>query len=140
MKAHWDTWYTEEHIKNLSTRGIEMVRLPIGDWTLDPYGPYVGCMDGAKEKIDWFLDTAHKYNISVLIDVHGAIGSQNGGMSSGYTGYVEWLSETNYTHWNHPKADWLGDWNLTTQKYDNINWKHLDWSLDQMEGLLKLYG
>lgn len=34
MRAHWDTWYTEEHIKNLSSRGVDMVRLPIGDWTL----------------------------------------------------------------------------------------------------------
>ena len=47
MQAHWSTWYTEEHIANLSTRGVDMVRLPIGDWTLNPYGPYVGCMDGA---------------------------------------------------------------------------------------------
>jgi len=28
-----------------------MVRLPVGDWTLKPYGPYVGCMDGAADKI-----------------------------------------------------------------------------------------
>jgi aryl-phospho-beta-D-glucosidase BglC (GH1 family) len=27
-------------------------------------------MDGAKEKIGWVLDTAAKYNIKVLIDVH----------------------------------------------------------------------
>ena len=46
------------------------MRLPIGDWNLKPYGPYVGCMDGAKEKIKWFLDTAHEFDIKVLIDVH----------------------------------------------------------------------
>jgi glucan 1,3-beta-glucosidase len=22
MRAHWDTWYTEEHIKNISDRGV----------------------------------------------------------------------------------------------------------------------
>jgi glucan 1,3-beta-glucosidase len=47
MREHWDTWYTEEHIKNLSDRGVEMVRLPIGDWTFDQYGPYEGCMNGS---------------------------------------------------------------------------------------------
>jgi len=47
MRAHWENWYTEDHIANLSTRGVSIVRLPIGDWTLAPYGPYVGCMDGA---------------------------------------------------------------------------------------------
>ena len=51
MRAHWDTWYTEQHIKDLSERAVEVVRLPIGDWTLDPYGPYVGCMDGAEDYI-----------------------------------------------------------------------------------------
>lgn len=56
MRAHWDAWYTEDHIKKLSERGVEMVRLPIGDWTLDPYGPYIGCMDGAEDKITWFFD------------------------------------------------------------------------------------
>jgi len=40
----------------LQARGVEWVRLPIGDWTIVPYGPYVGCMDGAKNKIDWMFD------------------------------------------------------------------------------------
>lgn len=57
MRAHWDTFYTEKDIKDLADRGVKMVRLPIGDWTLNPYGPYVGCMDGAAEKIDWMFDT-----------------------------------------------------------------------------------
>jgi len=70
MRDHWDTWYTEEHIKNLSDRGVEMVRLPIGDWTLDPYGPYVGCMNGSAEKIDWMLDTCEKHGIQVWLEVH----------------------------------------------------------------------
>ena len=70
MRAHWDSWMTEDYIKALSNRKVEIVRLPIGDWTLNPYGPYVGCMDGAAEKIEWFLDTAGKYNIKVLIDFH----------------------------------------------------------------------
>jgi len=52
-----------------------MVRLPIGDWTLDPYGPYIGCMDGAKEKIDWFFDTCAKYGLKIWLDVHALKGS-----------------------------------------------------------------
>jgi glucan 1,3-beta-glucosidase len=47
MRAHWDSWVTEDHLKALSEREVEIVRLPIGDWTLNQYGPYVGCMDGA---------------------------------------------------------------------------------------------
>lgn len=72
MRAHWDAWYTEQNIKDLADRAVKRVRLPIGDWTLDPYGPYVGCMNGAAEKIDWMMDTCHKYGIKVLLDVHTA--------------------------------------------------------------------
>ena len=75
MRDHWDTWYTEDHIKNLSDRGVEMVRLPIGDWTLEPYGPYVGCMDGAADKITWMLDTCEKHGIDVWLEIHALDGS-----------------------------------------------------------------
>ena len=47
MTAHWNSWYTEDTIANLSARGVKRVRLPIGDWTINQYGPYRGCMDGA---------------------------------------------------------------------------------------------
>lgn len=70
MRAHWDAWYNESSISDLAARGVEIIRLPVGDWTLDPYGPYKGCMDGAAEKIDWFYDTCAKYNIKILMDVH----------------------------------------------------------------------
>ena len=51
------------------------MRLPIGDWTVKPYGPYIGCMDGAKDEIKWLLDMCHKYEIKVLLDVHAVKGS-----------------------------------------------------------------
>lgn len=33
MRAHWDSWLTEDYIKALADRKVEIVRLPIGDWT-----------------------------------------------------------------------------------------------------------
>ena len=50
MKRHWNTFYTEEDIKYLSLRGVKRISLPIGDWTIKPYGPYVGCMDGSEQQ------------------------------------------------------------------------------------------
>lgn len=35
MRAHWDSWLTEDHIKGLAERDVQIVRLPIGDWTLN---------------------------------------------------------------------------------------------------------
>ena len=83
MRAHWDNFYTEDHIKAFAARDVNMIRLPVGDWTLEPYGPYVGCMDGAEDKIQWMLDTCAKYNISVFMDVHAWRESQNGLDNSG---------------------------------------------------------
>eukprot|EP00352_Strombidinopsis_acuminata_P007712 CAMPEP_0176364906 /NCGR_PEP_ID=MMETSP0126-20121128/20106_1 /TAXON_ID=141414 ORGANISM="Strombidinopsis acuminatum, Strain SPMC142" /NCGR_SAMPLE_ID=MMETSP0126 /ASSEMBLY_ACC=CAM_ASM_000229 /LENGTH=122 /DNA_ID=CAMNT_0017721711 /DNA_START=26 /DNA_END=394 /DNA_ORIENTATION=+ len=51
LKAHWDAWLTEDHFQQLQDREVELLRLPIGDWTLKPYGPYEGCTDGAADKI-----------------------------------------------------------------------------------------
>ena len=99
MRAHWDDWYTEDHIKALADREIEVIRLPIGDWTLNQYGPYVGCMDGADEKITWFYDTCAKYGIKVLMDVHAMKDSQNGYDNSGKASDVVWNAEgTEFTH------------------------------------------
>ena len=75
MRAHWAAWLTEDYMKALAAREVEVVRVPIGDWTFKQYGPYVGCMDGAKEAIDEMMGWAYKYNIKVLIDVHAQIDS-----------------------------------------------------------------
>jgi glucan 1,3-beta-glucosidase len=91
MRSHWDNWVTEAHIKGLADREVEVVRLPIGDWTTTPYGPYIGCMDGAAEKIEWFLDTAAKYGLKVLLDVHALKDSQNGFDNSGQALDLEWV-------------------------------------------------
>ena len=75
LREHWEKWVTEDLIKDLADREVEVVRLPIGDWTLKQYGPYVGCTDGADEYIQWALDTCETYGIKVLLDVHAVKGS-----------------------------------------------------------------
>lgn len=88
-----------------------MVRLPIGDWSLEPYGPYVGCMDGTKEKIDWMFDICAKYGIKILLDVHAVKDSQNGFDNSGMTSTVIWTDSSHYSHWPQSAANWMGPWN-----------------------------
>jgi glucan 1,3-beta-glucosidase len=75
MQAHWSTFLDEQYIEELAKRKVERVRLPIGDWSINPYGPYVGCVDGSAEWIDKMMDWCAKRNISVLIDVHTEIGT-----------------------------------------------------------------
>lgn len=35
MRGHWDNWFNEEWMDKLVERGVERVRLPVGDWTIN---------------------------------------------------------------------------------------------------------
>lgn len=117
-----------------------MVRLPIGDWTLEPYGPYVGCMDGAMAKIDWMMDTCHKYNISVWMEIHAMKDSQNGFDNSGRATQLNWINETHYVHWPTRSSFWLGHWNLTTGAYDQLYPENVKRSIRISIDILKKWG
>lgn len=118
LRAHWDTWYTEQDIKDLADREVEIVRLPVGDWTLDPYGPYIGCMDGSVDYVQWFLDMAAKYNLKVLMDVHTAKGSQNGFDNSGMTRKLIWDDDGyHFHHWSVTFFGWSVEQDEITKAY-----------------------
>jgi glucan 1,3-beta-glucosidase len=140
MRAHFDSWITEDHIASLASRKVEMLRLPIGDWTLEPYGPYVGCMRGAKEKVDWLYDTCAKYGIKVLLDVHAMKGSQNGFDNSGMTNHVKWSDDQHFSHWPDSVGEWQGEWDSDAQQYSYLSHDNMNWSLKQAEGFLKRWG
>jgi glucan 1,3-beta-glucosidase len=85
LEKHWDTWITEDDFAWLQKTGINTVRIPIGYWTLG--SQY--CQGTAFEQVasvyehSWprllrAIDWAAKYKIGVLVDLHGAVGSQNG--------------------------------------------------------------
>lgn len=141
MRAHWENWYDNYTIGNLSIRGVEMVRLPIGDWTLKPYGPYVGCMDGAEDYIQKMFDWCAQNGIKILLDVHAMKGSQNGFDNSGQAKNVIWdEGGFNFSHWPNEQAGWLGPWNPAEGKVDHIDFGHVQWGLDVAEGLLQRWG
>ena len=138
MRAHWDAWVTEQHIADLAAREVELLRLPIGDWNIQSYAPYTGCMDGADEKIQWLLDTAAKYNLKVLLDVHGVKGSQNGFDNSGMANRVEWLDDTHFDHRSHVWGEWMGTWN--GHSYDSIVQENIDWAVNTVDMIVDRWG
>jgi len=145
LREHWDKWITEDHFVQMAARDVEIVRLPLGDWTLKPYGPYVGCTEGAKDKITWLLDTAEKYNIKVLLDVHGVKGSQNGYDNSGISNYTTWTDENNFNHWDHALGEWMGTYDETEGgnnclDYQNPNMDNINFAKDTIQGLLDTWG
>ena len=81
LRKHWDTWATFGDFQKIASAGFNLVRIPIGFWAYDNAGtPYV---KGAAEYIDAAIDWARGTGLKVLIDLHGAPGSQNGFDNSG---------------------------------------------------------
>ena len=89
LKNHWDTWITEDDFTQISNNGLNHVRIPIGYWAIAPLDgePYVqGQLDVLDKAIGW----ARNANLKVLLDLHGAPGSQNGFDNSGRRGDINW--------------------------------------------------
>lgn len=60
MRRHWQTWLREVDIAAIAATGATHVRIPVGDWQYVPYGPYIGCMDGANDELDRALALCQK--------------------------------------------------------------------------------
>ena len=86
LKQHHDTFITEADFKWLATHGIEAVRLPIGYWLFGDVAPFQKTVQYVDKAFAW----AQKYKLRVLLDLHAAIGSQNGAMHSGKWGDILW--------------------------------------------------
>ncbi|EST06233.1 Glycoside hydrolase, family 5 [Kalmanozyma brasiliensis GHG001] len=103
MEEHWDTWITEDDFAQLAKIGINTVRLPIGYWSAGPYFTHHSPFEryGEVYELSWryvarAINWAAKYDIGVLVDLHGAYGSQNGQPHSGLdSGKIEWYEPFN---------------------------------------------
>jgi glucan 1,3-beta-glucosidase len=83
LKPHWDSWASFADFQKIASSGFNLVRIPIGYWAYDTFGaPYV---KGAAPYLDAAIDWARKTQppLKVIIDLHGAPGSQNGYDNSG---------------------------------------------------------
>lgn len=86
LKAHRDTFITEDDFKRISSLGLNAVRLPVSHGIFGHYKPFVESVEYVENALDW----AEKYELKVLLDLHTAPGSQNGEMHSGKAGDIHW--------------------------------------------------
>lgn len=97
LKAHWETWITEEDIIKIKNYGFNAVRLPIGYWAFArlPNDPYVF---GQEEYLQKTIVWCRIHGLKMWIDLHGIPGSQNGFDNSGRRDVYEWMQagEQNY--------------------------------------------
>ncbi|KAG9018285.1 exo-1,3-beta-glucanase [Tulasnella sp. 427] len=92
LESHWDTWITEDDFAAIAQAGLNHVRIPMPFWSVPTTNtstwPY---LTGSWPRLLRAVSLASKYDISVIIDIHGAPGSQNGYDNSGQRlGYPQW--------------------------------------------------
>ncbi|KAF9052397.1 glycoside hydrolase family 5 protein [Hymenopellis radicata] len=90
LTKHWETWYTEDDFAEMQAAGINHVRIPVGYWSVPmtandttfgtSVSPYI---PGAWPYLLQALNWARAHQIHVIVDLHGAPGSQNGYDNSG---------------------------------------------------------
>lgn len=79
LKAYRDAWWTESDFDNVKNAGLNLIRLPFGYFDIeDENGDYTRF-----ETIDWFVEECSKREIYLILDLHGAYGSQNANDHSG---------------------------------------------------------
>ena len=91
LKRHRDTFITEQDIRWLREHQYELVRVPVGYWLFEETDDYIR----GKQYIERLLRWAEKYDMKVIIDLHGLQGSQNGKQHSGRRGEVKFYKKSN---------------------------------------------
>ena len=90
IEHHRKTFITEQDFAWMAANGLDAVRLPVGYWIIAPDGPYTAGL----QHLDWAYAMAEKYKLKLLLDLHGAPGSQNGHDHSGQRGKAGWYSDS----------------------------------------------
>ena len=86
LRSHQKNFIREDDFKWMANNGVQAIRIPVGYWLFDGDDPYVSCIGC----LDWAFRMAAKYDLQVLVCLHGAPGSQNGHDHSGRIGKALW--------------------------------------------------
>lgn len=91
-RKHHATFIKEADFKWLHNHAVQAVRIPVGYWVITGGAPYRSAIG----RLDWAFRMAKKYDIEVLLCLHGAPGSQNGHDHSGRVGKALWYKDAQY--------------------------------------------
>jgi len=89
--------------------GINVVRLPLGFWCLEKHAvgtPFLPTVSYVDKVFNW----AEELGLKVILDFHGARGSQNGEHHSGEVGSIRWLDVENRAFNLAVLSSWAKRW------------------------------
>ncbi|KAK3153572.1 hypothetical protein QOZ80_2BG0177520 [Eleusine coracana subsp. coracana] len=97
LTNHWSTYINESDFSFMSSNGLNAVRIPVGWWIASDPNPPLPFVGGSLKALDNAFVWSQKYNISVIVTLHAAPGSQNPYEHSGTRdGSYSWgTSDTN---------------------------------------------
>ena len=148
LNEHFKNWVNETHIKSLSNKKVSHLRIPVGDWMFQSYGPYIGCTDDAYNYLTYIMDLCLQYNIKVLLDLHGVKDSQNGLDNSGQSSNIEFIvspkngnsdSSLTFTHWPILSGNWIGKFNKNTNNYSSIHYDNIEFTKKVLYQIIDAY-
>lgn len=98
LRRHRAEFLTEADFAWIAEHGLQLVRIPVGHWIFGEEDRAAGEPEllGAIEELDWAMAMAAKYGLLVLLDLHGAPGSQNGQDHSGLIGRRDWYANQDF--------------------------------------------
>lgn len=105
LKAHRDTYVTEEDFSFIAGQGLNLVRIPVPYFIFGDRPPYPGCVEYLDKAFDW----AEKYGLKIMIDLHTVPGSQNGYDNGGLTGVCKWCKDPKEVDFALSVLDRLGE-------------------------------
>ncbi|CAG8334229.1 unnamed protein product [Penicillium salamii] len=89
LSDHWQKFITADDLNQIASAGMNHVRIPVGYWAIEHLAgdQYV---NGQLEYLDKAIGWARSAGLKVILDLHGAPGSQNGFDNSGKRGAINW--------------------------------------------------
>lgn len=91
LEKHRQEFITEQDIAAIAGVGFTFVRLPVGYWLWREVDGYLSDAYIVGRLLEW----CKKYDLKVIISLHGAPGSQNGWDHSGQMGSIHWQEPKN---------------------------------------------
>ena len=93
--AYFYAYCTEADFKLIKDTGLNTIRLPMYYRNfMEGTDEALTMRDDAFEKLDYFLELAKKYDLKVIVDMHGVVGGQSGYEHSGTRDMDFWTNET----------------------------------------------
>lgn len=102
IATYEDNYWTTQDFDNCAAMGMSVIRLPFTYMNLcDDNG---NLKSNAFDRLDWFVSNCSSRGMYVILDLHGAFGSQNG---MDHSGEVNDGTQLYYNQTNKDKTIWL---------------------------------